>query len=289
MVDFLAVTLIWGSTWLVIKGQLGVVAPVWSVSYRFVIASVVLAAFAAATGRWRWPTLAGHGFAVLVGTAQFVLNFNLVYAAETRLASGLVALVFALLVVPNTVLAAIFLKTRVDWRFAAGAVLGVAGLVLLFAPDLAVPAARHTAALGLLFVGGAVLCASVANVLQASTLARTVPPLPTLAVAMAYGAALRRRRCRRDRRAADVRSAARILAGAGVSRAGRVGASVFSLLPTDPADRAGTGGVYQRPDAGRRAVPVDPVRRLSLDRECGGRRGAGARRAGDRPRRPTRG
>lgn len=143
-------TLIWGSTWLIIKGQLGVVPPVWSVAYRFLIASFALAVVAAATGRWRWPTVKGHCFALVVGIAQFMLNFNLVYAAEARLPSGLVALVFALLVVPNTLLAAIFLKTKIRFRFAGGAMLGVAGLILLFAHDLAAPSAGTGAWFGLL-------------------------------------------------------------------------------------------------------------------------------------------
>jgi drug/metabolite transporter (DMT)-like permease len=189
-VEFAAVTLIWGSTWLIIKGQLGVVPPVWSVTYRFVIASIVLIAFTILTGRWRWPTLRGHGFAALVGVTQFMLNFNLVYAAETRLASGVVALVFALLVVPNTILAAIFLKSPITLRFTIGAGVGVAGLLLLFAPDLAAPAGRGSALIGLLLVATAVLCASVSNVLQAGSLARSLPPVPTLAMAMAYGAAI---------------------------------------------------------------------------------------------------
>ena len=183
-------SLIWGSTWLVIKGQLGAVPAAWSVCYRFAVASIALAAFTVATGRWRRPTLAGHGFAALIGAAQFMLNFNLVYAAEQRLASGLVALVFALLVVPNTVLAAIFLKTPVSLRFVGGAAVGVTGLALLFGPDVAVGATRHSALTGLVAVAAAVLCASVANVLQAGRLARSLPPLPTLTLAMAYGAIL---------------------------------------------------------------------------------------------------
>jgi drug/metabolite transporter (DMT)-like permease len=189
-VEFGLVTLIWGSTWLVIKGQLGVVPPVWSVAYRFIIAGVVLAAVTVATGRWRRPTLAAHGFALVIGAAQFMLNFNLVYAAETRLASGLVALVFALLVVPNTILAAIFLKTKVTVRFVIGATLGIGGLILLFGDDLAAPAGRGDAALGLALVAAAVLCASIANVLQAGPMGRSLPPLPTLALAMAYGATI---------------------------------------------------------------------------------------------------
>ncbi len=189
-VEFAVVTVIWGSTWLVIKGQLGPVAPVWSVAYRFLAAAAVLAVLTVATGRWRWPTARGHAFALVVGASQFCLNYNLVYLAEEKLASGLVSLVFALLVVPNIVLAAVFLKTRVTARFVAGAVLGVAGLCLLFAPDLAAPATHADTAHGIVLVGAAVLCASVGNVLQAGRLGRSLPPLPTLTVAMAYGALL---------------------------------------------------------------------------------------------------
>ena len=42
---------IWGSTWLAIKYQLTDVAPEVSVSYRFALASAMLAAWCLATGR----------------------------------------------------------------------------------------------------------------------------------------------------------------------------------------------------------------------------------------------
>lgn len=173
-----------------ITGQLGVVPPAWSVAYRFAIAAMILVGITVVSGRWQWPTRAGHAFALVVGTTQFALNFNLVYTAETRLASGLVALVFALLVVPNTILAAIFLKTRISLQFAGGAALSVAGLILLFAPDLAGPRSHGDATVGLALVIAAVLAASIGNVLQAGRLGRSLPPLPALAMAMGYGAAI---------------------------------------------------------------------------------------------------
>lgn len=187
-VAFAVVTLIWGSTWLVIKGQIGVVPPEWSIAYRFAIAAVTLAGFTVLTGRWQRPTLRGNAFAAVTGLFQFTLNFNFVYAAETRLASGVVALVFALLVVPNAVLAAVFLRTRLTGRFAVGAGLAIAGLGVLFAPDLLRPVGSGGAA-GLLLVVAAVAAASVGNVLQAGGFARTLPPLPSLTLALAYGAA----------------------------------------------------------------------------------------------------
>ena len=38
LIPFIIITLIWGSTWIVIKDQLGTVPAPWSVSYRYVIA-----------------------------------------------------------------------------------------------------------------------------------------------------------------------------------------------------------------------------------------------------------
>ena len=46
LVPFALVTLIWGSTWLVIRDQLGVVPPSWSVTYRFLVAGIAMAVVA---------------------------------------------------------------------------------------------------------------------------------------------------------------------------------------------------------------------------------------------------
>ncbi len=46
LLPFALVTLIWGSTWIVIRGQLGVVPATWSVSYRFLVAGIVMAGWA---------------------------------------------------------------------------------------------------------------------------------------------------------------------------------------------------------------------------------------------------
>lgn len=189
-IEFGVVTLIWGSTWLVIKGQLGTVPVAWSVAYRFLIAGALLTVFCRITGRAQRHSWGLHGFAAVAGAAQFMLNFNLVYAAETRLTSGLVSLVFALLVVPNTIFARIFLKAPVTRRFVIGSGIGLAGLALVFSRDLALPAGHEATLVGLALAGAAVLSASIANVMQASARARAFAPLPLLALIMTYGAVI---------------------------------------------------------------------------------------------------
>lgn len=189
LVPFTIVTLLWSSTWLVIRHQLGVVPPSWSIAYRFAIAGSAMFAFALATRTPLRLPARHHGFVAIVGVALFGANFQFVYRAEAHVASGLVALVFALLVVPNAVFARIFLGQGVSRRFFAGSAVAVAGLVLLFWHELArSPAGPHAVAIGIGLTFGGVLAASIANVMQASHRAKAIPVPTMLAWGMAYGA-----------------------------------------------------------------------------------------------------
>ncbi|MGL4542078.1 MAG: DMT family transporter, partial [Polymorphobacter sp.] len=138
--QFLTVTAIWGSTWIVIRSQLGVVPPAWSVAYRFLIAGTVLLSYCLLRPAMRTQLLSlgirGHGFTLLVALMQFSLNFNLIYRAQQHLTSGLVSLLFALLIVPNALFGWVLLGQRVTWRFAVGSLIGVTGVALMFARDL---------------------------------------------------------------------------------------------------------------------------------------------------------
>jgi drug/metabolite transporter (DMT)-like permease len=169
LIPFLLVTLIWSSTWIVIKDQLGTVPPTWSVTYRFVIAAAAMFAWATASGATLRVGRRGHLLAALFGIPQFCLNFNFVYAAEHHVTSGLVATVFALLMVPNSALAWLFLKQRATWGFVAGSAIACVGVALLFVQEIrASPTSTEQVLLGIGLTLLGVLSASVANILQAS-------------------------------------------------------------------------------------------------------------------------
>jgi drug/metabolite transporter (DMT)-like permease len=186
---FLLVTLIWGSTWIVITDQLGVVPPAWSVAYRFTIAAVAMFAYARWTGASLRIGREGHVLAFLFGLPQFFLNYNLVYAAELYITSGLVAVVFALLVVPNSLFGWLFLKQKVAFGFLLGSAVALAGVALLFLQEFrssAAPSAHVLAGIGLTLL--AILAASVSNVMQASERLRRRPVAAMLAWGIFYGA-----------------------------------------------------------------------------------------------------
>lgn len=186
---FVLVTLIWGTTWFVIKGQLGVVPPSWSVAYRFAIGAAVMFGVAA----WQRQPLhmprADWGFVAAFGIAQFTLNFNFVYRAEQHVTSGLVAVIFALLFVPNAIFSRMFLGQKLESRFLAGSAIAVAGIGLLFLQEIRTATTGGTAlwtGLGLTLAG--VISASLSNVMQATERARRQSMPVMLAWGMAIGA-----------------------------------------------------------------------------------------------------
>jgi drug/metabolite transporter (DMT)-like permease len=182
---FAFLTLVWGSTWLVIKDQIAAVPPSWTVTWRFALAAAGMFVLAA----WRREPLrlpaAALPLAALAGTLQFAVNFQLIYRAEHFLTSGLVAVLFALLFVPNTALAALFLGRGVNRRFVAGSALAIVGIALLLLHEarIAPPGARVP--LGIVLTLLALSCASSANVLLSSARAKAQPTMTLLGWAMA--------------------------------------------------------------------------------------------------------
>lgn len=131
----------------------------------------------------------GHLFAIPFGLAQFAFNFNFVYRAEIYITSGLVAVVFALLLVPNAVFSRIFLKQKMTAQFIFGSCIAVGGLALLFVNEVRGDPSGQTSTMigvGLTLLG--VISASISNVMQATERAKLYPMAAMLGWAMLWGA-----------------------------------------------------------------------------------------------------
>ncbi|TCD06984.1 DMT family transporter [Erythrobacteraceae bacterium CFH 75059] len=185
----LLVALIWGSTWIVITGQIGSYPASWSVAYRFAIAAPAMFALALLTRRSLQIGRGGHGLALLLGLFQFCGNFQFVYRAELHITSGIVAVLFSLMIVSNTVLGQLLLKERVTPRFYAGSAVALVGVALLLLHEARAAPAGGNVLLGIGLALGGILSASVANILQARPAGRNVAMASLLAWAMLYGAA----------------------------------------------------------------------------------------------------
>ncbi|KTE16550.1 DMT family transporter [Sphingopyxis sp. H115] len=189
LLPFALVTLIWGSTWIVIKGQLGIVPPSWSVTYRFAVAAIAMFAFAMVRREHLLLDFRAMAFAAVLGVAQFTFNFNFVYRAEQHITSGLVAVLFALLIVPNTLLGRAFLKTRLERRFLVGAGIAIVGVGLMILHEYRVASVgADEVLLGTALTLAGVLSASTANIMQGTRMARSQSMVVMIAWAMLFGA-----------------------------------------------------------------------------------------------------
>ena len=180
---------IWGSTWLVIKYQLGVVAPEVSVAYRFAMSAVLLFAWCALRRESLAFDAKAHGAFFVLGTLNFALNYVLVYLSEEYLTSGLVAVVFVLMVVWNLLGAHWFFGQRLSTRLLAGAACGFAGVALVFWPELAGLRGDQASLKGLVLAIVATLAASAGNLYAQRLYAKQIAVLPCTAWSMLYGAA----------------------------------------------------------------------------------------------------
>ena len=193
LLPFLLITLIWGSTWIVIKDQLGrgaagLVGQLPLLHRRRGDDGDRPADGRGPRPRPRRPCARGRCSA----PSSSCVNYNFVYASEHYITSGLAAVVFALLVVPNAAAGLALLRRsgsaaasprarRSPWpaspccssrrcgrpRRSTGEVLAGLGLVLV-----------------------AVLAASISNVMQIMPAMKARPLAPMLGWAMLYGASI---------------------------------------------------------------------------------------------------
>jgi drug/metabolite transporter (DMT)-like permease len=190
LIPFAIVTFLWGSTWLVIRGQLGDVPVSWSVCYRFSVAAITMFVVALVTRTRLRLTMREQALLAIMGVSIFCLNFNFIYRAEAHVTSGIVAVVFALLLVYNAVAGWVFLGQPLSKPFLAGSAVAMGGIGLLFEHELrASPRSPHETALGIGFVLIALIFASIANVMQSTERMRAIPMPAMLAWGMTWGAA----------------------------------------------------------------------------------------------------
>ena len=184
------VVLIWGSTWVAITYQIGVVAEEVSVAYRFALGSVSLFIYAALSGRKVYIPWKSYGHVVLMGVLMFSISYMFVYHGSAYIPSGLVAVIFSLIVVTNAVFERIFFRTLFEGRLLFASLLGVIGVALIFWPEISKFSLHDQAIVGVFLVTVSVLIASLGNMAAIVNTNRGLPVIAVNAHAMAWGALL---------------------------------------------------------------------------------------------------
>jgi len=182
--------LIWGTSWLAIIYQLGVVDPMVSVAYRFILAAVIMHGLCWVRRQPMRFSRRDHCFLALQGASLFALNYWLFYNAELHIASGLVAVVFSTIIVWNILIGAVWIRHPLDRRVLLGAGLGLCGIALVFWPEVQDFGANETGLYGLGLSIVATILASLGNIASARNQQAGISVLSSNAWAMTYGAGL---------------------------------------------------------------------------------------------------
>ncbi len=185
---YLVTVLIWGSTWLGIKLQLGVVDPMVSVSYRFALASVLLLSWCAVRKMNMRFSLREHSFMLLQGILLFGFNYLFFYNAELYVTSGLAAVLFSSILVMNILNGALFLGSAIDGKVVFGGTLGLIGIVLVFLPEISDFSFDNQGVRGVALCILATLFASWGNITSARNQKNRLPIIQSNAYGMGYGA-----------------------------------------------------------------------------------------------------
>lgn len=185
---FVIASAIWGSTWLGIKYQLTDVAPEVSVAYRFALAAAMLAAWCLASGRSLRFSRNDHVYLAAVGVTLFGLNYIGIYWAERFVTSGLVAVLFSTIVFLNPIGMRVFFGAPLTARTFVAAAMGIAGVALLFLPELLQARGGGAVAYGIVFGLGSTVIASGGNLIAQRNQRAGIPTLSGNAWGMAYGA-----------------------------------------------------------------------------------------------------
>ena len=136
LLAFATIYLVWGSTFLAIRIGVHEVPPFLLAAVRFLLAGGAMVAWMLARGA-RAPGAREWRSAFLLATLIFLSNYGLVFWAETRIPSGVTAVMQATIPAFMALTEIVVLRTqRPSWRLGAGLAMGLAGVAVLTSDSL---------------------------------------------------------------------------------------------------------------------------------------------------------
>ena len=183
---FIVSAIIWGSTWLMITFQLGVVSPIVSVVYRFALASMILFLFCLIRNKTFNYSRGDHLLILLQGLLLFGFNYWLTYLSIENINSALAAVLSTSIVYFNVIFSRLFLGDPIKSEVLVGATIGVVGIILIFMPEIEFAGDSEATWKGitLLLIGS--VFASLGNIVSAKTQRRDIPVVQANALGMGY-------------------------------------------------------------------------------------------------------
>lgn len=182
------ITIVWGTTWLVIKVGLGGASPLMSAGLRFLVAGTALSVIARMRGAKRPEGFQEIRHVIIFGVFMFFIPYGLVYWAEQFIPSSLTSIIFSAMPF-SVILFAHFLVPAERFRIqqAIGTTIGFVGIILIFGEDNFNVTSTFT--LGMIAVLLSSACSGFASV-WGKKFSREINPFMTTAYGMMLGSLL---------------------------------------------------------------------------------------------------
>ena len=177
----------WSTSWIMLKQQLGVVAPEVSLFWRYLAAALLMFGLSAVMRQQLRYVASDHLRFLALGLCLFSANFLLFYYAGSYGASGLLAVVFSTASLIIVLMVALASRRMPKWKHLLAAVIGISGVLLLYLPELKT---SQTALLSLGLCLGGTLFFCTGNLVSAATQRAGLPVMGASTWGMAYGAGL---------------------------------------------------------------------------------------------------
>lgn len=177
----------WSSSWIMLKQQLGIVAPEVSLFWRYLAASILMFGLSVVTGQQLLYAVRDHLRFLALGLCLFSANFLMFYYAGSYGASGLLAVVFSTASLIIVFMVALISQRMPKWMHLLAAVIGIFGVLLLYLPELKT---SKTALANLSFCLCGTLFFCIGNLVSAATQRAGLSVMGASTWGMAYGALL---------------------------------------------------------------------------------------------------
>jgi drug/metabolite transporter (DMT)-like permease len=152
---FTTVCLIWGSTFLFIGLNEESMPPMWALSLRLLLAGIFLSAFMILR-KVPFPRGVALRTVIAYGICEFVGNLGLLYWGETKIPSGLAAVIYGTSPILTMMMESAFRMEKLDVRRLIGAIVALCGIAVIFwreVVDSGVPAIGLVAVFGAATLG----------------------------------------------------------------------------------------------------------------------------------------
>jgi len=184
---YIVTVLIWGSTWIAIEFQIDEAPVEVTLFYRFTAAFLIMMVYCLWRNLTMSFTVKEHGFFFLLAMLNFSMNYFILYEAQKYLNSAMTSIAFSTMLLMNIINTRLFFGSPIKPKVYLGALVGLAGIVMLFYPTIAEQNFDRSSLIGLILVLSGTVVASFGNMVSVRNSRHGLPVLSANAWGMLYG------------------------------------------------------------------------------------------------------